>query len=187
MPRTSSSFLGEIGVRLLRYLGLKGLLSPKQDRLEDITPVLIVGDAAGPGSSTYRGRHFMIQTVSLAAAQGVSFRAEDAIVIDEVVLSVTVTGAISLVLIDPGTGAALGGFLRTGLFERSTNARERPPISQLGDAVTAGTTIWAHNNLLANQGFRFQPKYTLDSGAVYQFNYATALGFLTVSVMGHVY
>jgi len=142
---TQQSYLGEAPNRLQRLLDLDGVLNLG---LEDgIVPVVLVGDATGPGMSNFRGRRFMFQVNGIATGQNVAISPASPpgrVIVDQFELSLVGIGAaggdrVSLYQYQAGTGAPLVPTANTIAQYTDDYRGDLAPVFVAGPAAGAPT------------------------------------------------
>lgn len=153
----SFGYLGDLGVRLQRFLGFDG--DPNASFSPVAVPVIVVGDATAPGYGEAKGRRFT-HFSSIAAGGFLCIRAEADVVIELVRFQVTNAAAGSLLYGLTALDFADPGMVPCGLnIDRLIGAADRPPLVGVSNATPTVFTNVGNAQIAANQ--QSLPHWTL--------------------------
>jgi len=171
-------FLGEAALRLARLLELDGLISPAFDTGQELTPVVLVGDATEPGMGSIRNRRWMANLRGGAGVQPALRVATDAapVILDTLVLSSSAQEIIAIRIHFDNADAAT----QSNTFLDRVNGAIEPVPGLISTAqATLGTVIGEFNVALGTPvviplGFLLSARCSIQ----FQHGATTVVGFI---------
>ena len=190
--RRAITSLGQIEDKLRRALNLAGEV--QLQFTPDATPVVIAGDATGPGNATYRGRRFSWGgTFSHAAAGSVGFKAGDVVVITSMQFMNSTAGVVLTTRLADSSIADPYAIATADISftERPNSAGDVAPItrsvlpaaaSAIGNVVSV--RLSGSSNSLVEQ---LPMPIVLETGDKLIHNAAGATGNVALTIAGYVF
>jgi len=159
MAQIERSYLGEAAAKLSRLLTLSGLVSPKFDLGESITPTVLLGDGTAPGYGDRSGKRWAVGGVAAGGGVGayLGIEATGEIVVEGVEFGTNTSGQFTLrwntATEASPSGAPFPSFVPA--LDRASNVNLSGPLTFLaqGGAAPAGVTSRILHMGLATAGF----------------------------------